>query len=105
LQNGPWGASLENVFVRGWTESAALVAANVGVDAEHRVRDSERWNVSTSYTGIKDLNLRFGIRNLFDEEPPFTAVSSFGSHAAGYAASFTDPRGRFFYVNVGYRFK
>jgi iron complex outermembrane receptor protein len=32
-------------------------------------------------------------------------VSSFGSHAAGYAASFTDPRGRFFYVNVGYRFK
>lgn len=105
LQNGPWGASLENVFVRGWTESAALVAANVGVNAEHRVRDSERWNVSTSYTGIKDLNLRFGIRNLFDEEPPFTAVSSFGSHAAGYAASFTDPRGQFFYVNVGYRFK
>lgn len=105
LQNGPWGATLENVFVRGWTESATLVEANVNVRKEHRVRDSERWNVSANYSGFKDLNLRFGIRNLFGEEPPFTAVSSFGSHAAGYAASFTDPRDRFFYVVAGYRFK
>ena len=55
--------------------------------------------------GKVELSLRLGIRNLFGDEPPFTAVSSFGSHAAGYAASFTDPRGRFFYVTAGYRFK
>jgi hypothetical protein len=31
--------------------------------------------------------------------------SSYGSHAAGYAASFADPRGRFFYASLGYQFK
>jgi iron complex outermembrane receptor protein len=105
LQRGPWGATLENVFIKGWTESAELVDANIGVATEYHVKDSDRWNLSGSYTGVKNLTVRVGIRNLFDKEPPFTAVSSYGSHAAGYAGSFTDPRGRFVYAAVGYQFK
>jgi iron complex outermembrane receptor protein len=54
---------------------------------------------------VKNLTVRVGVRNLFDKEPPFTASSSYGSHAAGYAASFADPRGRFFYASLGYQFK
>ena len=34
----------------------------------------------------------------------FMAVSSYGSHAAGFAGSFTDPRGRFFYGSATYKF-
>jgi len=49
--------------------------------------------------------VRLGVRNLFDEEPPFTAVASYGSHATGYAASFADPRGRFYYASLSYQFK
>ena len=30
---------------------------------------------------------------------------SYGSHATGYAASFSDPRGRFYYASVSYQFK
>jgi iron complex outermembrane receptor protein len=104
-QQGPWGVTLENVFVKGWTESAQLVEANVGVREEHEVGDSDRWNLSGTYTGFKDLALRVGVRNLFDQAPPFTAVSSYGSHAVGYAASFSDPRGRFLYATLNYRFK
>jgi iron complex outermembrane recepter protein len=102
---GPWTVTLENVFVKGWTESAALVNNNVFVDTEHKVKDTSRFNASVSFKGIKDLTLRLGVRNLTDEEPPFTAVSSYGSHAAGYAASFADPRGRFWYGVVSYQFK
>ena len=88
---------MENQFVRGWTESATLVENNVGPFVEHRVKDSSRFNIAMGYKGIKNLNVRFGIKNITAEEPPFTAVSSYGSHAAGYAASFSDPRGRFLY--------
>jgi len=105
LQQGVWGVALQNVFVKGWTESAELVNANIGVNAPYHVKDSSRWNLSGIFTGLKDVTVRVGVRNLFDEDPPFTAVSSYGSHAAGYAASFTDPRGRFYYASLGYQFK
>ena len=96
---------LEQVYTAGWTESAASVNYNIGVDAPHQVKASTRYNLSLAYKGIKDVTARIGVRNLFDTEPPFTASSSYGSHAAGYAASFTDPRGRFFYANLSYQFK
>ncbi len=100
-----FGVTLEHVFTKGWTESAASVNGNVGVDAAHKVKDSSRFNLIMTYKAIKNLTLRVGIRNLFDTEPPFVASSSYGSHASGYAASFTDPRGRFFYTSLGYQFK
>jgi iron complex outermembrane receptor protein len=102
---GPFAVVVENVFVKGWTESALLVYNSVQGSAAHDVKDSSRWNMSASYRGIKNLTLRLGIRNLFDKEPPYTAVPSYGSHAAGYAGSFVDPRGRFWYGTVAYQFK
>ena len=58
-----------------------------------------------AYRGIKGMTARLGVRNLLDTAPPFTASASYGSHATGYAASFTDPRGRFFYASLAYQFK
>jgi iron complex outermembrane receptor protein len=40
-----------------------------------------------------------------DRLPPYTDVSSYGSHAAGWANSFADPRGRFWWGSVTYTFK
>jgi len=102
---GNWGVTLENNFVKGWTESAGLVEANVGVAAEHKVKDSSRWNLAVSWKPMASLNLRLGARNIFDQAAPFTAVSSYGSHATGFAGSFTDPRGRFWYATANYQFK
>ena len=102
---GSFNFTVENTFVKGWTESAGLVEANVFVAAEHKVKDTNRINLAAGYTGIKGLNLRLGVKNVTDKEPPFTAVSSNGSHAAGYAASFADPRGRYWYGSVSYEFK
>ncbi|HEY1131595.1 MAG TPA: TonB-dependent receptor [Roseateles sp.] len=102
---GNWNLTLENVFVKGWTESAGLVEANVGPAVEHKVKDSSRWNMSVGWKPIAPLALRLGARNLFNQDPPFTAVSSYGSHVAGYAGSFVDPRGRFWYMTASYQFK
>jgi iron complex outermembrane receptor protein len=102
---GKWNLTLENVFVKGWTESAGLVEANVGPAVEHKVKDSSRWNLAVGWKPFPALSLRVGARNVFDEDPPFTAVSSYGSHVTGYAGSFVDPRGRFWYLSANYQFK
>jgi iron complex outermembrane receptor protein len=102
---GSWNVALENVFTKGWEESAAVVNTNLGVNAPYQVKDTSRWNLAVSYRGFKDLRLTLGARNAFDQDPPFVASSSYGSHAAGFAGSFADPRGRFTYGSVTYQFK
>ena len=102
---GNLSVALEHVFTNGWTESAAQVNANIGVNAPYKVKDTSRWNMAVTYKGFKDLTLRLGARNLLDDAPPFTASSSYGSHAAGFAGSFADPRGRFWYATATYQFK
>ncbi len=102
---GSWNVALENVFTKGWQESAAVVNTNLGVDAPYDVKNTSRWNLAVSYRGFKDLRLTLGARNAFDQDPPFVASSSYGSHAAGFAGSFADPRGRFIYGSVTYQFK
>ena len=102
---GSWNVALENVFTKGWQESAAVVNTNLGVDAPYNVKDTSRWNLAVSYRGFKNLRMTLGARNAFDQDPPFVASSSYGSHAAGFAGSFADPRGRFIYGTVTYQFK
>ncbi|MGQ3054497.1 MAG: TonB-dependent receptor plug domain-containing protein [Roseateles sp.] len=100
-----WNVALENVFTKGWQESASVVETNLGVKAAYDVKDTSRWNLAVSYRGFKNLRLTVGARNVFDQAPPFVASSSYGSHAAGFAGSFADPRGRFVYGTVTYQFK
>ena len=87
------------------TESAGLVEANVGPAVAYHVKDSSRWNLGVGWKPKASLTLRLGARNLLNQDPPFTAVSSYGSHVTGYAGSFVDPRGRFWYVSANYQFK
>ncbi len=102
---GDFSVALENVFTKGWTESREVVNTNLGVDAPYNVKDTSRWNLSASYRGIKNLKLTLGARNVTNEEPPFVASSSYGSHAAGFAGSFADPRTRIWYATASYQFK
>jgi iron complex outermembrane receptor protein len=102
---GDFNVALEHVFTNGWTESASQVNTNLAVNRPYKVADTSRWNMAVTYRGFKNLMLRVGARNLLDDEPPFVASSSYGSHAAGFAGSFADPRGRFIYGTVSYQFK
>ncbi len=105
LTQGAWNVALENTFTKGWTESASVVDTNLGVNAPYKVKDTSRWNLALSYRGFKDLRMTVGARNLTNAEPPFVASSSYGSHAAGFAGSFADPRTRMWFVAATYQFK
>lgn len=95
---GPWNVVLEQTFTNGWVEAFQL-------GGTHKIPSHSRVNLAVAWTGYRGLTLRVGARNVLDHLPPFTDVSSNGSHAQGWSNSVADPRGRIWYVNVGYKFR
>ena len=55
-----------------------------------------------AYSGIKNLKLALGVKNLFDKDPPYTNYG--GGFIGGYDLSYADVRGRFIYGTVQYKF-
>jgi iron complex outermembrane recepter protein len=64
----------------------------------------ETYDVQGQYTGVKNLTLTLGIKNFMDKDPPYTNIAAAGQFQAGYDASYADPRGRFIYGRVSYKF-
>ena len=67
-----------------------------------RVRPHETFDTSVSYTGIKNLKLKFGILNLLDLDPPRSNQNDY--FQVGYDAANSDPRGRTFTFGAQYKF-
>ena len=63
------------------------------------------YNTSVTYSGIKNLDLTFGIKNLFNTDPPF-AISYDTNTGAGssWDPRVADPRGRAYTMQATYKF-
>lgn len=68
----------------------------------NKVDSYSLWNVSGSYTGFKGVTLTAGVKNLLDEEPPFTNQGTL--FQKGYDPRYTDPVGRALYLRASYSF-
>lgn len=68
--------------------------------AAGRVKAYSLWDLTGSWQPAKGWTLRGGVKNLFDKAPPFSNQAFF--FISGYDPSYTDPRGRRYYVSVGY---
>ena len=97
LERGPVTASIEQTYHAGWTETFQL-------GGTHRIPSHSRINMSLKFQAWRGLAVKLGVRNVLDESPPFTDVSSNGSHAQGWANAVADPRGRFWYTTISYKF-
>ena len=62
------------------------------------------YNYSVSYTGFESTRLTFGVKNLLDRDPPFTAHKNDWASGAGWEPRVADPRGRAFTLLVEHRF-
>ena len=67
------------------------------------VRPYETFDLFGSYSGIRNLKINAGIRNLFDQDPPFTRQNAY--FQIGFDPTYTDPRGRTYTLTVNYEFK
>jgi iron complex outermembrane recepter protein len=97
---GPWGFTLSQSWQKGYRDLAATTAGT----PTRRVGSYELYDVQARYTGLKDLELRVGIRNLFDRDPPYSNAGGQTGFQGGYDAGYGDPRGRTYYAGLNYKF-
>jgi iron complex outermembrane receptor protein len=106
-----WKHSLSGTWTRGnWATTLTqnyYTRYEVGHDLNDNrvfVAPQTLWDGNVLYKGVKNLSVGFGVRNLFDKEPPiFVPVSN--QFQSGFDIHQYDPRGRFVYLNLGYKFK
>ena len=95
---GPWSATLANTYQSDYID----VNADVNGDLR-RVGSMSLWDLQGSYSGFKNWTLTLGVKNLMDQNPPFT--NTLLTFQSGYDPSYYDARARFVYGQVKYAFK
>jgi iron complex outermembrane receptor protein len=97
-ERGPWSATLANTYQTSYTDQ------NPDLNGDPRTVGSlSLWDLQGTYAGFKDWRLTLGVKNLFDRNPPVS--NQLTSFIAGFDPSYYDPRARFVYASVTYKFK
>jgi iron complex outermembrane receptor protein len=90
---GPWALTANQLFVGHYTDA----------DGERTVGTYSTIGLNLQYSGIRNLTIGAGVKNLLDRDPPFTRQAQ--SFQVGYDPALADPTGRFFYASLRLRFK
>jgi iron complex outermembrane recepter protein len=95
---GNWAFTLAQNFTKGYRVGNRQID-----DLPVFVPDYSIYDVQMVYTGVKNMRLGFGLKNLFDKQPPIFVPAS-NQFQAGYDITQYDPRGRMAYFTVNYKF-
>ncbi|MBP9904789.1 MAG: TonB-dependent receptor [Rhodoferax sp.] len=103
VEKGPWTFGGTIKTVGGFLDTDQPIEANA---TTKRVTSFTELDFVTQYSGFKNLELTFGIKNLMDRMPPFSLqnASSNSYTQMGFAELYGN-RGRFFYVSGKYVFR
>jgi iron complex outermembrane receptor protein len=107
-KQGDWSGLLQNIYRAGYKDHMLPGVANGLVTPPNwnpDVKPYSVFNASVSYAGFRNLTLTGGIKNLFNQDPPF-AITYDGDTGAGssWEPRVADPRGRSFTLAVNYKF-
>lgn len=95
---GPWAVTLAQNFYTGYRTGDRQIDG-----APHSVPDQSIYDLAVTYSGIKNLRLGLGVKNLLDKNPPiFVPVSN--QFQAGYDITQYDPRARTVFFSANYKF-
>ncbi len=108
FKKGDWSGMFTNVYRAGYVDQVLPGVANglvVPSNYNAKVDAYSIFHVSATYSGIKNLTLTAGIKNLFDKDPPF-AITYDSNTGAGssWEPRVADPRGRSFNLFANYKF-
>lgn len=102
-QAGAWSTTFTQQYQKRYTDlPGSFEDTDPAVYIPRKVNEYQLFGLSTTYTGVKSLTATVGVRNLLDTDPPYS--NQFAQFQSGYDATYGDPRGRFFYVKLGYKF-
>ncbi|MCX9157694.1 TonB-dependent receptor [Niveibacterium sp. 24ML] len=105
---GAFGLTLANSYSSGYEDHNKAVDPNAagGDGALLPPRDVEsysQWDLIGTWTASKAFKVRAGILNLGDTPPPFSNQSYY--FLSTYDPTYTDPRGRTYYMSASYSFR
>lgn len=96
--------TLTNAYLSAYEDQNNAIDTDSGaVVSKNRVKAYSLWDLTGSWSLSPEFTVRGGVKNLFDTSPPFSNQAYF--FISGYDPSYTDPRGRFVYVGMQYKFK
>ena len=104
---GDWNHGLTQIHRDGYLDEKPVSVANgsyIPPNFNPRVDDYTTYNYNVTWTAINKLKLGFGIKNLFDEDPPFTAHQNDFAAGAAWEPRIADPRGRAYTLLLEYTF-
>ena len=95
---GPWAVTLAQNFYSGYR------TGDRQIDGEpNYVSDQSIFDLALTYTGLKNLRLGMGVKNLLDKNPPiFVPVSN--QFQGGYDITQYDARARTVFLAANYKF-
>lgn len=106
-QAGSWTSALTHNWQSGVIDLCGNLLqddfGNCPAGTQPKTPAYKTFDLQTRYEGIKNLAVTVGIKNLTDEAPPFVNGSG-GAFQAGYDPTYGDPRLRFIYGTISYKF-
>jgi iron complex outermembrane receptor protein len=95
---GSWGLSLTQNFQKRYHDSASSVTDEFRYVNAYDTIDGQLY-----FTGVKDMKLTLGVRNLFNAVPPYANyAATTNNFIGGYDVSYGDPLQRFVYLRAQY---
>ena len=106
--NDDFGVNLTQLYRDGYDNQQLPGIANGTVtrpDVVRRVNEYVTYNLAFTYTGLENLRLTAGVKNLFDRNPPFAiSYDSFTGGGSSWEPRVADPRGRAFTFQADIKF-
>jgi len=106
LARGPWAFTVAQNWQNGYEDlPGTLEDPSDPAFKARRVGAYEIYDAQVQYTGVKNLSMTFGMKNVFNRPPPYSNAGGQTSFQSGYDPQYADPRGRFAYAVLTYSFK
>lgn len=98
LEEHDWAFSIIQHFQTGYADATD----NLG--NPHNVGSFSTYDAQYAYTGMKNIKLEVGVKNIFDTPPPII-IGTGVYFQGGYDPTYYDARMRFIYASLTYKFK
>ena len=92
-----WTVNLANRYNSRYTDQNS-----VAPQFARSVKHWSIWTLSGSYTGNKNVDFTAGVKNLFDQKPPYSNQST--TFQQGFDPRYTDPLGATVFMRLTYKF-
>jgi iron complex outermembrane receptor protein len=100
---GAWGVMLTNRYKSRYTDANYEFGPTDDPAFDRTVASWSVLDLSVTFSGIKNVSLMVGAKNITDKDPPFSNQAT--RFQRGYDPRFADPFGRTWFARLAYTFK